>query len=124
VTGDDFSSLANERLDDATALLSTERFAGAVYMCGYAVEFALKARICKYLGWDEFREDYRDLKTHNLEVLFSFTGLSGVKASFDGYWNDVIDWKPEIRYHAGMKVTRQMAEGMISSTNKLMEVLL
>jgi hypothetical protein len=93
-------------------------------MCGYAVEFALKARICKFLGWDEFREDYRDLKTHNLEVLFNFTGLGGAMESFAGHWSIVIDWKPEMRYHAGRIVTKREAEEMISASKALMGILL
>lgn len=42
------------RLRDAEVLLKARRFDGAVYLCGDAVEIALKARICRTLDWVEF----------------------------------------------------------------------
>ena len=39
------------RLDDAQSLFNAERYDGVVYLCGYAVELALKARICETLNW-------------------------------------------------------------------------
>lgn len=46
--------MAMERLRDSRALLATRRYDGAVYIGGYVVELALKARICKTLGWAGF----------------------------------------------------------------------
>src|SRR6266446_3994402 len=46
--------IARARLDDAKVLLTAGRFDGATYLCGYAVEVALKARICRVLNWSEF----------------------------------------------------------------------
>jgi hypothetical protein len=40
----ELDKLAKARLDDARALLAANRFDGATYLCGYAVELALKAR--------------------------------------------------------------------------------
>jgi hypothetical protein len=48
-------SIARARIEDAQALLTAGRFDGATYLYGYAVEVALKARICRPLGWTEFR---------------------------------------------------------------------
>jgi HEPN domain-containing protein len=45
----DLRRLAKARLQDAEALFQTRRFDGAVYVVGYSVEIALKARICKTL---------------------------------------------------------------------------
>lgn len=42
--------LAEERLKDAKALLGRKRWSGAYYLCGYAVECALKACLLRYLG--------------------------------------------------------------------------
>ena len=41
--------IAKARLKDAEALLAAHRYDGAIYLCGYAVELALKARICQTL---------------------------------------------------------------------------
>lgn len=43
----DFQDLAQIRLAEAAALLQAERFDGAYYLAGYAVECALKACIAK-----------------------------------------------------------------------------
>jgi hypothetical protein len=48
----DLHDLASSRLADADALFVAKRHAGAVYLCGYAVELVVKARICRTLGWD------------------------------------------------------------------------
>jgi HEPN domain-containing protein len=46
--------MAQARLEDAEALLQSGRYDSAVYLCGYAVELALKARICLNLNWNEY----------------------------------------------------------------------
>jgi hypothetical protein len=43
----DFKSLADLRIEDARLLLRSGRQQGAYYLCGYAVECALKACIAK-----------------------------------------------------------------------------
>jgi hypothetical protein len=68
------------RLDDAKALLAANRFDGATYLCGYAVEMALKARTCRVLNWPEFPstggefQAYRSFQTHELGVLLHLSG--------------------------------------------------
>ncbi len=41
--------IARARLKDAEVLAASRRYEGAIYLCGYAVELGLKARICKTL---------------------------------------------------------------------------
>ena len=50
----ELDNIARARIEDAKALLTAGRFDGATYLCGYAVEVALKARICRSLNWTEF----------------------------------------------------------------------
>jgi hypothetical protein len=80
--------IAHDRLKDAETLLNAQRFDGAVYLCRYAIEIALKYKICKTLNWHAFLssnkdfENYKSLKTHDLDVLLSFTGIeTEIKAS-------------------------------------------
>jgi len=42
----DLQKMAQAKLEDAEALLQAKRYDSAVYICGYAIELALKARIC------------------------------------------------------------------------------
>jgi hypothetical protein len=42
--------ISQARLRDSDALLGAHRYDGAIYLCGYAIELALKARICGSSG--------------------------------------------------------------------------
>jgi len=97
--------LASARLRDAEVLHAAGRYDGAVYMCGYSVELALKARICRTLKWSGFPEkdaefkELRSLKVHDLDVLLRFTGRErAVKTEFLAEWSAVSAWNPEARY--------------------------
>jgi HEPN domain-containing protein len=76
----DLRAIARARLEDARVLLQAKRYDGALYLCGYAIELALKARICRTLRWLGFPDSDKDfkglssLKTHDLEVLLRFLG--------------------------------------------------
>jgi len=54
ITTKDLRAISRERLRDARALLRAKRFDGTYYVCGYAVELALKARCCRTLKWADF----------------------------------------------------------------------
>jgi HEPN domain-containing protein len=79
----DLRTIARARLRAAQVLLLAKRYDGASYLCGYAVELALKARICRTLKWPGFPESAKDfkgfqlLRTHDLEVLLRFSGAEG-----------------------------------------------
>jgi len=75
-------STAREYLRAAKLLRTRRSYDVSAYLCGYAVEIALKARICRTLNWTtEFPETNSEfklksnLKTHDLEALLEFTGL-------------------------------------------------
>jgi len=77
----DLRTIVRARLRDAQVLLRAKRFDGAWYLCGYAVELALKARICRTLKWPGFPESAQDfkglqsVKTHDLDILLRFSGV-------------------------------------------------
>ena len=53
----DLKKSAKARVEDADALFNALRYDGAVYICGYAIEMGLKARICRTLKWPGFSCD-------------------------------------------------------------------
>ena len=55
----DIKAIAKARLKDAQVLLRGNRFDGAIYLCGYAIELALKARICQTLKWGGYQRGPR-----------------------------------------------------------------
>src|ERR1700719_889480 len=79
----ELTKVARARLKDARALLSMRGFDGAMYVCGYAVEIALKFRIVKTHKWPGFPSESKDFagltsfKTHDLERLLYLCGWAG-----------------------------------------------
>ncbi|MDR1963823.1 MAG: HEPN domain-containing protein [Planctomycetaceae bacterium] len=93
-TPQEIESLAWDRLDEARILYENNKFDGAFYFAGYAVELILKVRICELfdipnlfeesgqsasitIGIGELR---RSVKIHNLQMLLVYSGL---KKKFD-----------------------------------------
>ncbi len=115
---------------DAEVLLAGKRFDGAFYTSGYAVELALKARICRTLKWQGFPDSpnefkgLQSLKTHDLPVLLKLSGIEDrVHGKHLADWNVVSNWNPEIRYQAiGLSSPKQVAN-MLSCVKRLLEVL-
>ncbi len=102
----EFQSLAIERLDDADALLSAGRYAGAYYISGYCIECALKACIARQTTQDEFPpRDAAKYYVHDLPRLLDIAGLGpafteevGNDTALRSNWAIVKDWTEETRY--------------------------
>jgi HEPN domain-containing protein len=126
----ELEGIAQARLDDARALLTAERYDGAVYVCGYAVEVALKAKICRVLNWLDFPQTngefkpYRSFQTHELDVLLRLSGQeTRIKNDHFDLWNVVAVWKAESRYNAIGTAGAAQAHAMIEAADKLLKVL-
>lgn len=129
-------STAREYLRAARLLRARHSYDASVYLCGYAVEIALKARICKALKWtDGFPQTAKEfslkanLKTHDLEALLEYTGLQHrIRSSDTGglfvEWSVVVEWSPEQRYEPKGTKTSVDADSMIASTRIILGVLL
>lgn len=122
--------IAEARLKDAEILLRSRRYDGAIYICGYAVEISLKERICRTLKWEGYPstnkefENYKSLKTHNLDVLLQFSGVEKkVKKKFFVDWSNVSEWNPEARYKSIGSASKNDAKNMFDSTKELMNIL-
>jgi HEPN domain len=78
VNRSDFQDLAELHLQHAKALLDAQLYSGAYYMCGYVIECALKACICKRTNQFDFYphpKEARDAWTHEFAKLI---GLADV----------------------------------------------
>ena len=126
----EIKKLARARLKEAEVLAASRRYEGAIYLCGYAVELGLKARICITLKWsgypssrNEFK-GYRSFKTHDLDVLLHLTGIEDrVKTALFVEWSAVTEWDPESRYNPIGNVSSHDAQLMISSAKTLLAKL-
>jgi len=122
--------IAKERLGDAMVLANAKRYEGAIYLCGYAVELGLKARICKTLKWQgwpsvgkEF-DGYQSFKTHNLDVLLHLSGIEErIKTKLFKEWSAVVQWDPQSRYNPVGTAKWLDAWWMILSAEKLLKIL-
>lgn len=130
LTRRELKQIARARLKDAEVLFRAKRYDGASYLCGYAVEVALKAKICETLKWKgfpltnaEFR-NYQSFRTHSLDVLLTLSGVEEkIKKRYLASWSVVAEWDPEARYKPVGKVSATDSRLMIDSTTLLMTVL-
>ncbi len=127
---DDLMAMAWARLDDVQVLWENGRFDAARYLCGYIVELALKARICRTLGWKGFpdsRSEFENLtsfKTHRLDVLLSLSGQEQrIKAEALREWSEVASWDPELRYHVVGEAERERVVAMMIASATLLKVI-
>lgn len=127
---DELDRIARARLDDAKSLLAAGRFDGATYVCGYAVEVALKARICRTLNWSEFPATggefgpYKSFRTHELEVLLRLSGQEErIKQSHFARWNVAAVWRADSRYNSVGTAQPAATKAMIIAADELLVVL-
>jgi HEPN domain-containing protein len=126
VNRQDLRQLAQDRLQDAAALLAVGRWPGAYYLVGYAVECGLKACIMAHV--EATGAIFQDKKfaercwTHNLEVLVvqanlkpALDALAGANANFSGNWGTANDWEERSRYQQKTQAEAQALYDAISS---------
>jgi HEPN domain-containing protein len=103
----DFIKLSEIRLHESKVLLDAEKYDGAYYLCGYAVECALKARIAKKTREFDFPDKAitNSCYTHDLLKLIEVGGLkkeldedSESDHDLKNYWSVVKDWNEISRY--------------------------
>lgn len=126
----DLRTIARARLADAEALFRARRYDAAAYMCGYVVELALKARICRTLRWPTFPETRGEfeglasLRTHDLDVLLRLSGQEAmIRRSSIREWNVVNTWRPERRYLPVGTTSRAEARAMLDAAHVLLRRL-
>ena len=111
-------------------MLRAGRHDAGMYLCGYAVELALKARICRTLKWQgypgtqpEFR-GYQSFRTHDLAVLLHLSGREEkVRAAFSKDWRRVSEWNPELRYRPIGTTPPDELAAMLESIRRLLGAL-
>ena len=78
---DQLQELSQVKLQDAKTLLTNNSYDSSFCLCGYAIELALKARICITLQWDGYPstrkefQNFNSFKTHDLEILLRLSGI-------------------------------------------------
>jgi len=126
----DLRKIARARLRDAEVLLGARRYDGAVYLCGYAIEVALKARICRTLKWKEYPstkaefQGYGSFRTHDLDALLHLSGReAAIKPKYLAEWSTVAVWDPNTRYQAIGTASAGDARDIVQSVKTLLGAL-
>jgi hypothetical protein len=125
----DLQQLADDRVLDAEALLNTGRWSGAYYICGYAVECALKACIAKQTNLHDFPDKSVVEKSysHDLIKLLDVAGLKlqlqldttpAANPALGVNWQLVKDWSERVRYQQKTEAqARRLYQAVTDPTN-------
>jgi len=125
MTRKELQKIAITRLKEAKVLYDNGLYDGAVYMCGYVVEAALKARICKHLQMKQYL-DTGDMKnvflSHDFDRLLFLSGLKNRinlanrrGTNLFKHWSTLTTWTPDMRYAVVGTYTKQYAEDVIKA---------
>ena len=122
--------LVDQKLKDAEVLIANRRYASAIYMAGYALELALKLKICKIFkfvqGFTENKAEFityqnsaksqpllagtitqiKDIRNHDLNKLLFYSGVEfRIKLNYLNEWNLVVSWdlKWDIKFKKFLK---------------------
>lgn len=126
----DLRTTAKERLADAKVLYRAGRYDGAIYVCGYAVEMALKVRICRHLRWPDLPDEDKEwkgrtnIKTHDFDQLYMFAGMPQTfKVRYQNEWDALTSWSPELRYRTNLSASQLDADKIIKAATKITRIL-
>ncbi len=120
--------IADAKLADAVVLRQAGRYDNAIYLGGYAVELALKARICDTLGWNGYPETggefhhLQSFRTHDLGMLLHLSGQeTRIKNDFSRAWSTVSLWNSAARYLAAGSANEDNCFKMLEAVALLVE---
>lgn len=114
-TGVELQAMAKHRLQESELLYKEGFWSGANYLAGYAIEFGLKAVVCKKLGVDVFESNnvkgnasgklMQAFQIHDIPALVLLSGLHPemeakklAEVDFEKAWSTVSNWTEQRRY--------------------------
>jgi hypothetical protein len=119
--------LAEERALDAKALLDANRWSGAYYLAGYAVECGLKACVARLTNQHDFPDKQAaiDSYSHEIEKLVRLSGLKtgrdvdvSANPPRNFNWSIVKDWRETSRYQVSSEPkARELFAAVTDPTN-------
>jgi HEPN domain-containing protein len=132
VTRKQLQDLAQIKLQEAEALFEAGFFDGCAYLCGYVVEFALKARICSVLHVDEYPEKgsrlREALRTHSFDDLVLLAGMGQeFTANYPGLFTNWLigsKWAPDWRYNPQGSYDRLSAKRILDAVRSKLDGVL
>jgi HEPN domain-containing protein len=131
-TSAELRTLAQQRIREAEVLINYEHYEGGYYLSGYAIEFSLKAIICKRLNIEIFDGRHvpdaisKAFKVHDLKHLIILSGLQkdlensmASDTDFSFAWSIVSGWNEQRRYETGC--SHKTAETFVNEAKLLLK---
>lgn len=111
-TRQELKALSELRLKEAEALFGSGLYDGTVYLAGYVIELALKARICRFLEAQDYPDTGAYKSAYAVHSLDQLLFLAGLRSKLErnqavlASWSIASPWKPEIRYQPLGRISR------------------
>ncbi len=125
-TRNELKELAQLRLKEAETLFHAGLYDGAAYLCGYVIEFALKAKICKLLGVNEYPMSGKLKSAYAVHDFDQLLLLAGLQKKLDpiqhpdvwANWSVATPWTPEMRYQPKGTMSKNDAEEILEAVRE------
>ena len=128
---EDLVDASAERFRDAEILFQNERWDASIYLCGYSIEIALKARLCQIQKWASLHkvvQGYGTVRIHDLDRLLEMSGIDNrirTHGSLFAMWNLVVNqWSVDIRYLPNSNRDRRTVKSVIDASRVLLREIL
>lgn len=126
--------LVEIRIAEARVLLDAGFYDGACYLCGYVIELALKAVVCKVLRLADYPVSKLKgtFRTHSPEELLLLAGLQSAfnfhvlaNPTFANNWATVTRFGPDQRYSANKTKTdaEEVIEAVVNEPDGVLQWL-
>jgi hypothetical protein len=121
--GDDYPDASKKHVEDSKKLLDANRFDGAGYLAGYAVECIIKT-IALVEGNPVRGHNLNDLKTETIRFLRipsckTAKYVTNPAITFMSYGANPIEWQETIRYQGEGRVSDAVARAWVKETQRL-----
>lgn len=113
------------RLEDGQVLFDHQRYDGAAYIGGYAVEFALKARACETLNRATYPDHISGFKTQKLDTLLLLTRQETyIRQNALAEWSFVVErWTLEMRHAPPGAILPTDVQTLLDAAKVLLQLL-
>ena len=125
---------SRHRLEDAKALHDKQRWKGAIYMGGYAIECALKSLICfedgvyNFKDTRTFKKGLKGSDLHSLvkllEAVPRVQKAIAISELYQTAWNTISSWRNDKLRYSDQQGNKEESQKFIDAVEKLHQYLL
>lgn len=126
-----FQKIGMNFLTGAEHLFTAENYHLAYYLCGYSIEFEIKAYLCSQNRADSFppKDTKKTHYSHDFDVLLKTAGLRPIldtakdsSEQLNKAYLVVKDWSPDVRYDE-TSISKEKAKDFLESAKEFIKWL-